>query len=342
MKESQPSINDWQHLYDAASEFKKIKCWEWMLDSNIFGVQNPANGEIAYCCITGNLGEHFDLVLYLGTEGLGIYLKAQSGRAMENPIEMFAGQKCLMASFEDREVLAKEDRDIIKKLELRFRGRNQWPQFRSYLPGYPPWHLTKDEAEYLTAALRQATQISLRFEEDPDILDPPKKDRYLVRVPRKVRNGYEWKDKWLEPEPLEEKPEIVVPPMDEVRLQRIKKGIKRRGGSWEIDFFFAPTPVKEGGDKPYYPYAILCVDSYQGIVLNANMIKPADYMIEFPNNLMSIIENAQVIPNEVLVKKAEAAKLLDLIASRLGIRLKLEKRLEMLEQAQFSMLQFFR
>ena len=250
-----------------------------MLDSNIFGVQNPANGEVAYCCITGYLGEHFALVLYLGTEGLGIYLKAQSGRAMESPIEMFAGQKCLMASFEDRETLSKEDRNIIKKLELRFRGRNQWPQFRSYQPGYPPWNLTRDEAEYLTAALRQATQMSLRFREDPDILDPPRTNRYLVRVPSKAHDGYKWEDKWLEPKPLEEEPEFVVPPMDEVRLQRIKKGIKRRGGSWEIDFFFAPAPVKEGGDKPYYPYAILCVDSYQGIVLNANMVKPADYMI---------------------------------------------------------------
>ncbi len=342
MKESQPSINDWQRLYDAAVEFKKLKCWEWVLDSNTFGVQNPSNDEIGYCCITGYLGQHFALVVYLGTEGLEIYLKAKSGRVLENPLEIFVNQKCLMASFEDRETLSKEDREVIKKLGLRFRGQNQWPQFRSYQPGYPPWELTRDEAEYLTLSLQQAIEISLRFKENPDILTSPEKSRYLVRVPEKVDDGYRWTDEWLEPDPLEEEPEAAIPPINEIRLQRIKKTIKRRGGSWEIDFFFTPTPVEDGEGRPYYPYAVLHVDSHQGIVLNANMMKPADYGTEIPNSLMSVIENAQVIPNEILVKKERTLELLNLIASRLGIRMKLMNRLEMLEQAQFSMLQLFR
>ena len=180
MKESQPSTSDWQSLYDTAVEFRNLKCWEWTLDSNLFGVQNPANGEIGYCCITGYLGEHFALVVYLGTEGLGIYLKAQSGMGMENPLEMLANQKCLMASFEDRETLSKEDRALIKKLGLRFRGRNQWPQFRSYQPGYHPWYLTKDEAEYLTLALQQAMEVSLRLKKDPDADLNPEDDKFQV------------------------------------------------------------------------------------------------------------------------------------------------------------------
>ncbi len=342
MKESQPSINDWQRLYDVAVEFKKLKCWNWVLDSDVFGIQNPANSEIGYCCITGYLGQHFALVVYLGTAGLEIYLKARSGQMSENPLDMFADQNCLMASFEDRETLSKEDRAVIKGLGLRFRGRNQWPQFRSYQPGHPPWNLNKDEAEYLTLALQQATEVLLRFREDPDMLDSPEKSRHLVRVPEKIDGEYRWTDEWLEPKPLEENSEPAIPPINEIRLQRIKKTVKRKGGSWQIDFFFTPAPVKDGDEKPYYPYAVLYVDSHQGIVLNVNMMNPADYMIEIPNSLMGVIENAQVIPNEILVKKEKTLELLNLIASRLGIRLRLVDRLEMLEQAQASMLQFLR
>ena len=342
MKEAQPSIKDWQCLYDAVVEFKKLKCWDWVLDSDVFGVQNPANGEIGYCCITGKLGEHFALVVYLGTEGLEIYLDAQSGRALENPLEMFVNQKCLMASFEDREILSKEDRVLIRKLGLRFRGAHQWPQFRSYQPGYAPWYLTKDEVEYLISALQQASEVALRFREDPDMLIPPERGNYLIRVSEKVDGRYQWTDEWLEPQPLEEEPADIIPPINEIRLQKIKKAIKRRGGSWETDFFFTPTPIKEGEERPYYPYAILYVDSHTGIVLTANVMKPADYMTEIPNSLMELIEGTRVIPNEILVKKEKVSELVNLIVSRLGIRLKLVDRLEMLEQAQFSMLQFFR
>jgi len=340
MKDSQPSISDWKSLYDVAVEFKKIGCWDWMWDSDMFGVQNPANDEIGYCCVMGRLGEHFALAVYLGTEGLETYLKIQNREVTEGDIEALFVQKCLMASFEDREFLLDADRKIIKRLGLKFRGRNQWPLFRSYQPGYHPWHVTKDEAEYLTSALQQTIEVSLRFKEDPDMLIPPKRNRYLVRVPRKTDGEWQWRDEWLKPEPLEES-EVVVPPVNEVRLQKIRKTIKRRGGTWEADFFFSPTPVKEGNEKPYYPYAALYVDSRSGFILNADMLKHEEYMTGFSSGLMTLIENVKFKPNEILVRKEEAFELLKLIASRLDIKLKLVKRLEMLEHAQASMFQFF-
>ncbi len=104
-----------------------------MWDSDIFGVQNPETGEIGYCCIMGMLGEHYALALYLGTEGLEGYLKTRSGEF--SPDNVLHIQKCLMVSFEDRKFLKKQDLTTIKELNLKFRGRNEWPLFRSYLPG---------------------------------------------------------------------------------------------------------------------------------------------------------------------------------------------------------------
>ena len=213
MKELQPSMSDWRNLYNAAIEFKKTGCWEWMLDSDVFGVQNPVTGEIGYCCIMGYLGAHLALAVYQGTDGLETYLKMQRGKLPENEIELLMLQKCLMASFEDREILSEKDREIISELGLKFRGRQQWPLFRSYRPGYHPWYLTRDEAEYLTLSLQQAEEVALRFKEDRDILKPSKKSHYLVRVPGKKGDRLEWEDKWLKPEPRGES-KISVPPID--------------------------------------------------------------------------------------------------------------------------------
>lgn len=342
MKRSQPSIEDWGELYSAAVEFKKLECWEWMMDSDVFGVQNPKSGEIGYCCIMGELGEHLAMAVYLGTEGLESYLKIQRGEITGDDPSAMATQKCLMASFEDREFLAKEDLEIIGRLGLKFRGRKEWPFFRSFRPGYYPWFLTKDEAEYLTLALWQAIDVATRFKEDPDMLTPSEEDLYMVRVSKEAEGKLQWEDKWLAPEP-KEKTKIAVPPVNEIRLQKIKNVIKRGRGIWEADFFFSPIPVKEETDeRPYYPYAVFYVDNYSGLILNFSISKPQEHIAEFIEKLMELLEGGCIAPSEILVRKEEAYELLKPIADRLKIRLELVEILEKMEYLQSSMFEFLR
>ena len=71
----------------------------------------------------------------------------------------------LQASFENREVLEGEDRGIIRQLGLKFRGRNAWPMFRSYRPGFFPWLIDSHEAELLTCALEQVLVVAPRLGE---------------------------------------------------------------------------------------------------------------------------------------------------------------------------------
>ena len=110
---------------------------------------------------------------------------------------------------------------------------------------------------------------------------------------------------------------------------------------WEIDFFFAPAPVYEGGERPFYPYTILLVDGNLGLPLNAGVAKPQEYTDRFSEILMEFMERSGMMPGEILVRKEEAFELLDPIASRLGIKLQLVKKLKMMEQVQSFMFQFF-
>jgi len=48
-------------LYDLAYEFEKLRCWEYMDDTDLFGVMRPSDGLIAYVCILGAAGEVFGL-----------------------------------------------------------------------------------------------------------------------------------------------------------------------------------------------------------------------------------------------------------------------------------------
>ncbi|MFQ6083905.1 MAG: hypothetical protein ACE5WD_11205 [Candidatus Aminicenantia bacterium] len=340
MKNKPPSTQEWKNLYQTAIEFKKTECWNWMWDSDIFGVQNPISGEIGYCCVMGRAGEHFALAVYLGTEGLKGYLKIQSGEIPPSSPDVFHIQKCLMVSFEDRKFLQKKDLQTIKTLGLTFRGRNSWPLFRSYRPGYHPWYLTSEEAKFLTLALHQAIDVSLRFKDNPEMLTLPKENQYLVRVPEKKKDGLSWRDEWIEPRPLE-KTEIAAQPLDMNLLERINRTITQRQGTWEIDFFYFPQAVKEKEERPYYPYVILWVDRYSGRILNFHLAESTEGVSELPEQFMKLVENIKSLPQEILVKKEEIFKLLEPITRRLGIKLRNVERLIALEEAQTTMFEFF-
>jgi hypothetical protein len=141
-----------KRLYAAAESFRKLAPWEWMDDDRIFGVKNPETGVIDYCGVLGGLGEVFALVVYEGPEGLHGYLKLLSGELGEAGPHIIEYQRALMASFDDRRDLAPEDLAVIRSLNLKFRGKNAWPLFRHYLPGYLPWFVTEAQAQVLRPA----------------------------------------------------------------------------------------------------------------------------------------------------------------------------------------------
>jgi hypothetical protein len=340
MSDSSPSLKEWKNLYKAAIEFKEIESWNWMFDTDMFGVQNPGNGEIGYCCVLGNLGEVFSLNVYLGTEGLEGYLKIRSGRIAPGDIESMHVQNCLTASFVDRQELQERDLEIIKKLGLKFRGRNEWPLFRRYEPGFYPWYITREEAKFLTIALQQAKNVALRFKENRDLLNPPKENLYLVMVPEKRGKGITWKEEWLEPEPLKKR-EMIIPEIEKERLKRVRKAISKKGGGWEVEIFYSPFTIQEKKDeRPHHPFTCLFLDHYSGLIIGFQISEHSGYQEEFQEKFLSLIEESKSLPEEVLVKRDEAYRLFKPITKELGINLRLVERLKLAKEAIESMFEY--
>jgi hypothetical protein len=327
----------WQNLYQAALDFKNIRPWEWLSDDQVFGVQNPVSGEIGYCCVMGALKEVFALGVYLGSDGLEVYTRMQSGKI--GPEEVYYQQRCLIASFEDREELDKTDLEQIRKLGFKFRGRKSWPVFRSYLPGYQPWYLTDEEAEYLTLALHQATQVAQRIEKDRNLLKSKLKNHYLVRVPAKQDDSLSWQDAWLTPAPSP-KIDLVYPQPDLKRLAAIKKSISKKQGIWEIDVFYSPLAVKEQG-RPYYPLMLLFVDQKYGLLLTMDLAPQAEYQRQFQTRFLEFIEKVRFLPEEVLVEKPDVHKLFEPLAINLNLRIRLVKRLTILPETRAELMEHF-
>ncbi len=327
---SNPSMEDWRALYEAAASYKEARSWEWMYNDDLFGVMDPATSEIAYCCIMGELGEHYGLGAYRGPEGLKSALDI-----LESPIEspdFFFAQKCLMASFENREILDREDRAVIKELGLKFRGRKQWPLFRFHEPGFHPWFIDDGECRFLTHILQQAQDVSRRCRDSKAILKHDHSGTFLVRVPSIEKGTIHWSDQYLEAAPFVTKHPIFKI-TDELNLRRLLSSAKRSGDTWEADTFFIPMPVQEEkGERPYYPKAFLLFDSNRGLILAHELMQ--DYSKEGQHCLDRIVEliSRTAIPSRILVGREETFHLLKEICHRLKITLKKVEELSSIPQ----------
>ncbi|MBF0497515.1 MAG: hypothetical protein HQK58_13225 [Deltaproteobacteria bacterium] len=335
-----PSKDQWQELYRLAGEIKRLEPWTWMSEQNLFGVQNPKTGEIGYCSIMGALGEMYAIAVYLGPEGLIGWRKLSSGDVdIDHPDAMHI-QKCLMLSFEDRDFIEKEDFKTIKLLGLKFRGRNAWPQFRSYQPGYVPWYLAREEASVLVTALTQALNVIKRFKENNSLLIPPDKKSIFVRIPMKGSAAEEWTDAWMPPPPADRNDLLTFQP-DEIRIRRVKKNSQRQRGGWEMDYFYFPVPIDEG-ERPYFPTVFVIVDHSRGLVLQNWLGRQSELYSDFQEIILGILEQLKVYPEEILVGKPEAFQLLGQITSGLGTELRLVEELECVENLREEMnLQFW-
>ena len=270
MDHAAPSREQWIRLYEAMAKVKELAPWQWMGEADLFGVQDPETGEVYYVSVMGELGEHFAVAAYPGAEGLNGFWTMNQGILEEAP-EVFVLVPQLQASFEDRSQLNDQDRQLIKELGYKFRGKQAWPLFRSYRPAYLPWYLEAPEATVLALVLEQVLEVAPRFREDRQLLEVTSDGAYLVRVAREVDGAVMWEDRRMT---------VAAPPLPSItiemdaRLLAYLKGLPRSKAEVEIGVAMLPSPVKEPDSRPYFPFIVLIVETRLGMILGHEMLDP--------------------------------------------------------------------
>ncbi|MDH7487217.1 MAG: hypothetical protein QHJ81_13185 [Anaerolineae bacterium] len=333
MDTQQPSFDEWRKLYAAAAAFKEAAPWEWMFEDDLFGVRDPESGQIGYGSIMGALGEHLALALYPGSEGLEGFWRIHTDAEADPAIILEIPQ--LQASWEDREELQDKDREVIKSLGLKFRGRQAWPLFRAYVPGYLPWFVSDAEARFLTVALEQGLEVALRVRDNPNLLDPLYDGIYLVRTAEAREGALVWRDEWLEPEPFEEQPlAITIEPAELAALRRLPF-LKM---TLQADLFPFPGGIQEKGDpRPYFAYMLMLVDADSGFILRTDLMAPKPTLKavwqQTPQNFLKALQPLRGLPARVHVRSERLWNLLEPLTAELGIHLDMARSLPALEEA---------
>ena len=275
----------------------------------------PGREEPVYCSMIGRGGECYGIGVYPGYESInGFYRLAE---ATEDKFSFLLGfeQNCFMCYFGDREELSPKEREILKALNIKFRGRNEWIYFRAMETGHFPWYINSDQAVLLIQALQNFAmtctylledKISVDFEGGETLLRyySPEKELWLNAAVKK------------NPIPII-KPRLIID--NEVLTARLRK--KKRGNA-RLDFevVFIPAPIKENKeDKPYLPHLVLLADRSNGLILDQFMADKGDRIeVRILDMLTSYIDKFGK-PLSINVRDDRAGRYIEDFCKKIGV-----------------------
>ena len=245
-----------ERLYDIALQYKKTKLWKQLLDSELFALK-LSNGEIGYCSVMGDLGEHIALGLYIGSAALDSYRLLFEAEDVHSRIarhEMLLSQNCLQCSFENKDELSpgeiEEAQKYAKAHGIAFRGQKAFPQFKRYTPAHYPWFL-KDEtdAQLLYEAISAAVWVAELLKtttKDSAGFQPGMPYHRAIPFIEEGKGGYKLSTIDLPDRQEENFPTALV--RDELLLSALKKK-KKSSSAWECEVILLPSPIDgDGGD----------------------------------------------------------------------------------------------
>ena len=152
-------------LIALALRFRTYKLWEKLDDSMIFSVRLPG-GEIGYCCVMGNGGEHFALGLYKGVSGFATYMNSMERLPGLDPFEMMQTYDSLNCDFENSSdsnltpAAKKHVRVVADEHGLKICRPKGFPEFVRYDYGVIRTEFDEAEMADMPTALEAAIEVA--------------------------------------------------------------------------------------------------------------------------------------------------------------------------------------
>ena len=339
------SQGEWGRLLESAIRIKQMAPWEWMNEAYVFGVQDPETRDIGFISVMGALGQHTAVAVYLGAAAFAKFLSLQHAPPdiLEEYPEMLLEIPQVQVSFEDREELEDWDRQLLRNLNLKFRGRKAWPRFQSFRPGFMPWRLEPEEIAFLTLALEQLEQVAPRVKEDRSFLLGEYPGMLLIRAGR-TRDWIagEWEDRYerISPPPLPQVPRT----WDSRHIKKLKLSASR-GDIIELDFFMYPGSIGEKGQRPQVGYILLALHAQSNMVLGAEILgvtESIEHMLgRIPGLILSKLADSGLRPKEIHVQSLRLFDVLHPAFKELGTKIVHKPALKKLRAAKREFLAFF-
>jgi hypothetical protein len=294
--QNKKEIDHWPETLQASKTFLQTKPWQEIPDHHIFVIIDPETDVHLFCSVLGNGKELYGLAVYIGMEGFFSLMDTLSGHG--DNFETVQGQRSLLVTFEDRGDLEKEEYELIKRYDIPFRGKQSWPSFVSFKPGYVPWMMDNEEARILSLALQQTVALYEEIKQGLQLPFTPDEEKVLIR-------------KWRENKFVNEVMEIEeiltgLPEMDmtfsEIDVKRLTKIKRRIPVTIELMCTAVNAPVMTPGtDRPIFPTILFAVDHENGEVMYQNIFQEPLNDKTVQHAVLDMIQKLESMPHTIAI-----------------------------------------
>ena len=221
-----------------------------------------------------------------------------------------------------------KQRETIKQLGYKYRGKNNWLYFMSYEPGYYPCNLDQDEVRRMTVHLER---LEMAFDHYKNMETPVNFDQenMFACVYSADRDAWDFCEK---PLPFTDYNFGALVITDEELLTQLGKAPK---GKLVLEADIRPLGASNADKKykkPANPEMSILVEARTGMVIACDMNEPEeDARIKLAEDLCELIFRLGV-PEEIRVSNVIVEAVLEQICTTCGIKLRQVKRLAKLDE----------
>lgn len=258
----------WRQLYTYVDEWVQLKPWE-VLWSNDF-VALEINEKTYYCTIMGKLGDCIGVSIYEGEEGYADLCSI----AHEYPDQAIAQymmfeQNCLTFYMGDREEVPKGQKEIIKKLGLKYRGKGHWPYFLSFVPRFYPYEINDQQASVIVQVFKHLIPLMKAYMNHEVAVDFDNGEILFAH------DHHGWKYEAIQ-RPEEQEKFYVVDLEDQQYLNYLKE-LPQTQNQYIIDLaYLSGGLVDEAYDRPVSSLVLLALDVDSQQIIKVSMPRPED------------------------------------------------------------------
>ncbi|MFA9457378.1 plasmid pRiA4b ORF-3 family protein [Halalkalibacter sp. AB-rgal2] len=317
------------HLLDLTQTFNQMALWEFLNDDQIIVIWVPIIQDYAYCSVLGAMKEEFGLACYLGNDGLKALHSTLNGEFHHHEAILFE-QRSILLSLSDRNELEPEDHEFIKAQNASFRGKKQWPMFRSFKPAYYPWFINDEEIEILNGLLEQMIEIAPFIRQNEYNIPTAFEGPWFTR---KLDQNQMWYNAYIEPSlenPIKQPAHLFI---NELDLMRVKK-LKVADVTLEIGSFFASEPVQsEEDDRPFFPFVVIAMNKQNGMITFIELLQHDNLEENLQKLLLKLIHQLLSIPKQIEIESEPLHRALTPLIAHLPIKMNHVEALVHLEDA---------
>lgn len=323
---TEATIAQWKRLYEVTTRIQALEPWNFLWDLDIIGIRvgdEPEN--TVFYSILGRGGGCYGITVYEGYEAFNSFLMLTMHEQMNLSVEYaLFNQMNLTCYWGSREELSAKQRDIIKELGYKYRGKNKWLYFLSCEPGYYPYNLDQDEVVRMTEHMENL-EMALTYYKKMDIHIDFENGKMFSFVFSSDRKTWQYGE---EPLPFISYRFGNLVITDEELLEELARAPK---GEFALEADVRPlaasVPDKEY-DRPLNPVMSILTEADTGVIISCDMNEPHDdAMVELAETLIGFIFKAGA-PREIRVSNVIVAAALEQICETCKIKLRRVKQLK--------------